>query len=386
VESNSVGSNGRWWLNAYSSTRWWVGVFALWTVFGVLMAGHVQVRFGGRPGFLTHLLSIVPFYWAWVPMTPLIIRVAERFDFRGGHRMVSVGGQFAGGLAVIVAHSLLYSVYRTLLPLGEPGGFVTVVLRTIPRHAAGDFTTYAVLAGAALALQQYRRGQMREREAARTALRAARLEAQLSAARLDALQMQLHPHFLFNALNTISVLVLKGAGTGAIRAIRQLADLLRVALYSAGTPERPLEEEIAFVGRYLAIEKLRFGDGLHFDVDLAEESAAALVPHLILQPLIENAVIHGLRSKGRGGRIRVTARRDDGRLRLEVWDDGAGLAADGRNLSEGLGLTNTRARLRELYGDDARLNIASAKGGGTVAAIHLPFHTDSPTDAAGVVA
>lgn len=382
MESNNVGSGGRWWLTAYTSTRWWVGVFVLWTVFGVLMAGHVQVRFGGRPGFVTHLLSIVPFYWAWVPMTPLIVQIAEGFDFGKGRRIASIGGHLAGGVAVIVAHSLLYSVYRAIVPLGETGGFVTVVLRTIPRHAAGDFTTYAVLAGGALGLHQYRRGQEREREAARTALRAARLEAQLSSARLDALQMQLHPHFLFNALNTISVLVLKGAGTGAIRAIRQLADLLRVALHSAGTPERPLEEEIAFVGRYLAIEKLRFGDGLRFDVEVARDAATALVPHLILQPLIENAVIHGLRSRIQGGRIRVVASRDDDTLRLEVWDDGAGLTDGGRNLSEGVGLTNTRARLEELYGQCARLSITAAEGGGTVAAIHLPYHTD----AVGVVA
>lgn len=373
MESSRVAGNGRWWLNAYSSARWWAGVFALWTAFGVLMAGHVQVRFGGRPTFVTHLLSIVPFYWAWIPLMPLVIEVALHFDFRAKRWIRSLGGHAAGGLAIVVLHSLLYSLYRTVVPLGEAGGVTTVLFRTIPRHATGDLTTYAVVVAAIMALQVYRRGQDREREAARSALRASRLEAQLSAARLEALQMQLHPHFLFNALNTISVLVLKGASTDAIRAIRQLAELLRASLHTASNSERSLEEEIAFVRLYLTIEKLRFEDRLQVQFEIAEDAVAALVPHFILQPLIENAIVHGRPSSSRGLCIQVRASRDGNSLRMEVRDNGKGLSSKGGEVPGGVGLTNTRARLRELYGDEARFSITSAQGGGTVAGIDLPY-------------
>ncbi len=284
----------------------------------------------------------------------------------------------------MLVHSLIYSLYRTAVPLNEAGGFVTVVLRTIPRHATGDITTYAVVIGAVLALQEYRRSQVRKREAARIALRASRLETQLSDARLKALQMQLHPHFLFNALNTISVLVLKGARAEAIRAIRQLGDLLRVTLHSASAAERRLEEEIDFVSRYLDIEKLRFGDRLRVELDITEDATAALVPHLILQPLIENAIVHGLGSSARSGWIRVAAGRDGSMLRLEVQDNGEGLPAEGDGLSRGVGLTNTQARLQELYGDGAQLTIASGEGGGTLVVITLPYHTDIRPDITGV--
>jgi hypothetical protein len=357
-------------------------MLGLWTAFGVLMVAHVQVRFGGRPTILTHVLAILPFYWAWVPMMPLMTELAERYDLRTGGRFRPLAAHLAGAILTIALHSLLYSAYRALVPLDEPGRFATVLRRTVLRHATGDVTTYAVVVAAVLTLRQHRRARAREREAAEMALRASRLEAQLSAARLAALQMQLRPHFLFNALNTISVLVLKGAATEAIRAIRQLADLLRSTLRAADTPERSLDDEVAFAGQYLAIEQLRFGDRLRVAVEIEEDATAALVPQFVLQPLIENAIVHGLGSSGTAGRIRIGAHRAAGMLRLEVWDDG-GTWADGGEQSEGVGLANTRARLLELYGDRARLRVAAAPDGGTLAEIALPFRTrGAPTGGA----
>ncbi len=383
AESN-VTTDGRW-LRAYARPGWWAGVFALWTAFGVLMVGHVQVRFGGDP-MITRLPSIVPFYWAWVPLMPLVVELAVRFDFRPGDRIRSLLAHGTAAAMMSVAHSFLYSIYRWLVPLDEPAGWAAALIRTVSRHTVGDVTTYAAVAGAILVVLQYHQTREREREAARATVRASRLEAQLSAARLDALQMQLHPHFLFNTLNSISVLVLKGENTLAIRAIRQLGDLLRTTLQTARGPERSLEEEIAFVGRYLEIEQLRFGGNLRVDVQIDDDLATALVPHLILQPLIENAIVHGLGASSGPGAIRVVGRRDNGNLRLEVWDNGAGVAAGRGDLATGVGLTNTRARLRELYGESACLSLAPATGGGTVAAIDLPYHAESGAGGEGASA
>jgi two-component system LytT family sensor kinase len=376
-----IKTGGRWWLTGYNSGRWWVGAFALWTAFGLLMVGYVQVRFGGS--LVGHLPSIVPFYWAWVPMMPLILGRTMQFDFRSGSRLRSLAGHAVGALAVLVAHSCIYSGYRWLVPLGEPAGWTRVLLRTLGRHAAGDVATYAVVTGTMLAVVQHLRAREREREAIRATLHASRLEAQLSAARLEALQMQLRPHFLFNTLNSISVLILKEANPLAIQAIRQLGDLLRATLQTEAAAERPLEEEVDLVERYLAIEKLRFGDRLRVDLQIEAQVTTALVPHLILQPLVENAVVHGLGASRRPVVIRVAARRDSDSLWLEVRDDGAGVPAGSGSLRPGVGLTNTRARLRELYGEDARLSVVAGVGGGTVAAIRLPYRAEpvlAPTE------
>jgi two-component system LytT family sensor kinase len=374
VERRPSVERERWWLTAYRRPRWWVGVFALWTAFGILMVGHVQARFGGQPAFVPYLFTIVPFYWAWVPLMPLVVELAVRWDFGPGRRARSLAGHLGGAVFVIVLHGLLYAVYRTAVPLAETGDLLMVLVRTLQRHATGDLATYAVVVGALVALQAFRRAERRERELDRIALRASQLEARLSTARLEALQMQLRPHFLFNALNTISVLVLKGEGRDAIRAIRRLADLLRDTLRTAATPERSLQEEVAFAREYLVLEQLRFGDRLRVEIDLPADAASALVPHLILQPLIENAVIHGLGPSGRsgGGRLRIAAGRRDGMLHLEVLDNGAGLDAGGARAG-GVGLANTRQRLHELYGERARLDVAPAEDGGTVAAIDLPY-------------
>jgi len=380
----SPGSQGeRWWVNVYGTTRWWAGVFGLWTLFGMLMAGYAQLRFGQGRGYVGWLSTMLPFYWAWVPLTPAVVSLVSRFDFRGGYRLRSLAVHLAAGGVAILSHGLIYALLLTVPTPGRWDGLGQTVVVTLRRHAVGDLATYAVLSGAVLTLLQYRRAQDREREAAQAAIRATRLEVQLSAARLDALQRQLHPHFLFNALNSISVMVLKGAGAEAIRAIRQLADLLRVTLRTTGNQEVPLQEEVAFVQGYLEIEKLRFSDRLELEFEIAADTGAALVPHLILQPLVENAVIHGLRSRDYNGCIRVAAHRDNCTLRLEVSDDGAGLPADPGDRPCGVGLRNTRARLKELYGDSAYLHIGSSTGGGTTASISLPYHTDPHPDAGG---
>lgn len=204
--------------------------------------------------------------------------------------------------------------------------------------------------------------------------RAAKAEATAHAARLRALQSQLEPHFLFNTLNAISTLVAEGNNSAATRMIARLSDFLRLTLDTAETSEISVAEELEFVRRYVEIEQVRFGDRLRVTIDAQPETARGLVPALILQPLVENAVKHGVLPREEGGSVTVTIAQNDGALHICVADDGPGLskAADGQL---GVGLPNTAARLKELYGEDSQFSIASPPGGGVSAKIKIPFRT-----------
>jgi LytS/YehU family sensor histidine kinase len=206
----------------------------------------------------------------------------------------------------------------------------------------------------------YRRAQERDR-----------LEASLAKARMEALKMQLQPHFLFNSLNAIVTLVhLQPDAAEAM--IGALSDLLRLTLETSGEQESPISRELEFVQRYLAIEHARFGDRLRFQLEVDDPVRNALAPTFLLQPLVENAVRHGLEPRSGAGLLTIRARRDGAQLHLEVIDDGVGLPAE-KPLREGIGIANTRARLRELYGDAASLELHNSSG--VKVEIRLPFHT-----------
>ena len=200
-----------------------------------------------------------------------------------------------------------------------------------------------------------------------------RLEASLAKARIEALKMQLQPHFLFNSLNSIAALVHRDP-QAADEMLAGLSDLLRLTLESSGEQELPLSEELKFVERYLAIEHVRFGERLRFEIEIAPEVRRAMVPTFLLQPLVENAVHHGLEPKPGPGLLSIRAARAGARLRLTVADNGPGLT-DGAAPREGIGLANTRARLRELYGDAASLDLESKDG--LKVEITLPFRLAS---------
>jgi LytS/YehU family sensor histidine kinase len=214
----------------------------------------------------------------------------------------------------------------------------------------------------------------RERET-----REARLEAQLSRAELQVLKMQLHPHFLFNTMQTISALM-DVSVHDARRTLTRLGDLLRLSLASIGEQEVTLREELEFLEHYLDIQRTRFQDRLTIVTDVSEDTLDARVPSLILQPLVENAIRHGIEPRAASGRIEISAERVDSRLRLRVLDDGAGLNGGVR---PGLGVANSRERLRALYGPEQRLELRAATSGGTEAVIEIPFHYERLDDATG---
>jgi hypothetical protein len=230
------------------------------------------------------------------------------------------------------------------------------------------FNTYWPIVGLGHALLFAHRAKER-------ALRASRLETRLAEAHLAMLKMQLQPHFLFNTLHAITALIRSNAAAAEEMLVR-LSDLLRITLEQQTRQELPLKEEADFVGQYLAIEQVRFADRLSIQMDLAPDTLDALVPNMVLQPLLENALRHGIAQQASGGRILVVSRREGQRLCLCVQNDGPPLTSAGN--TSGLGLANTRARLQQLYGDAASLCLENRSAGGVEACVRIPFRSAGP--------
>jgi two-component system LytT family sensor kinase len=233
----------------------------------------------------------------------------------------------------------------------------------------GNLLTYSILVAATqgyLYYQRYRQGE----------LRSAQLSAQLAQAQLQALRMQLHPHFLFNTLNSIATLIHKDPDA-ADQMTARLSDLLRLTLENIGVQEVPLAQELEFLERYLDIERTRFSDRLVVRIDVAPETLDASTPYLILQPLVENAIRHGIAARSLPGCVTVRAERDGEMLVLEVKDDGPGIPAASAS-NNGIGISSTRARLEKLYGDGHVFELNNAAEGGLAVKLAFPFRLMPP--------
>ncbi|MHC1765956.1 MAG: sensor histidine kinase [Verrucomicrobiia bacterium] len=237
-------------------------------------------------------------------------------------------------------------------------------------RAALDVLVYWSLVSVCQAITTFRSAQQRER-------RAAELEARLTSAKLQVLRMQINPHFLFNTLNSIATLVYVDP-RAADEMLGDLSELLRRSLDSMEEQEIPLAQELEFIGAYLSIEQKRFGDRLVLDQSVPDEVMKALVPALILQPLVENAIRHGIEPRRGPGFISIQAKREDKHLRLTIRDNGRGLpGADGdSSVRRGIGLANVQARLQGLYGQDQRFSFGRAEPQGCRVDIQLPFHLE----------
>jgi sensor histidine kinase YesM len=208
----------------------------------------------------------------------------------------------------------------------------------------------------------------RERE-----LQTSQLEARLAQSRLQVLKMQLHPHFLFNTLNAISELVHRDPDA-ADTMLTDLSDLLRMSFENLEVQEVPLKQELEFLRKYLEIEQMRFQERLRVEMDISPETLGASVPNMILQPLVENAIKHGISPRAEGGRIDITAIRNNGHLQIAVSDDGLGMSQhETESPREGVGLSNTRKRLRHLYGDRQKFDLRSAGERGVIVSLEMPF-------------
>lgn len=253
----------------------------------------------------------------------------------------------------------------------SPEFFWPRFLSRIPGSFGSDLLIYSGVVGICYAFDYYRK--YREREFVAT-----RLEAQLAQAQLDTLRMQLHPHFLFNTLNSIVGLVRDNKNHAAVNMLVGLSDLLRHALEHSSRHEVELREELNFIKLYLSIQEMRFSDRLHIEFDIDPATTTALVPNLILQPLTENALRHGFARSVASGVVGITSAAEDDQLRLTVYDNGAGLPDNWQlNGSAGIGLANTSARLQQLYDDNHQFDIRNRDGGGVEVVIVMPLRTAS---------
>jgi len=328
-------------------------------------------------------LMQIPRWLTWVPLTPIVFYAAERFPFRRDRLARSTWTHFGIALLIAVVIEVLWLQISFLVQSYlDPEALARmqnnraeVYSVAVLSRLLGDAFIYAAVLGVATTLGYHR--QFRERE-----LRAAQLEAQLALAQVQALKMQVHPHFLFNTLHAVTVLIREDPA-GATRVVTRLGDLLRLTLSRATTAQVSFRRELEILTLYLEIERTRFQDRLEIAYDVAPNTLGALVPDLILQPLVENAFRHGVSPNAGTGRIEVRSRRDGDWLTLEIRDNGAGLV-EGRDRPEGIGLTTTRARLERLYGQQQELTLENLPVGGCVARIRIPFQpaTDDRPDAA----
>jgi len=317
----------------------------------------------------------------WIPFIPLILRLCDRLPIDRENwpsRMLIFGplGLFASSI-----RALLPILVHLIL---EPG-FSKLIhwLSLKPYFLLTDFLFGLAFYGFVLAYGQARNYYRRYRE---EELHRSHLEAQLARAELRALKMQLHPHFLFNTLHSISALQLEDVAA-AQKMMARLGDFLRLTLENAGLQVVPLRREIEFLKCYLEIEQVRFGKRLTSVIEVEPEALETPAPNLILQPLVENAIRHGIAPRPAPGLIRVSAKRERGRLKIVISDNGCGLAQNGNGagrVKEGLGLQNTRARLQQLYGSDFGFDLANGVEGGLVVTLDLPLngHGNEPANGA----
>jgi two-component system, LytTR family, sensor kinase len=353
--------------------RWvsWGVLFACWTLYGVFFAAQAtvqQVYMGRAVTWSNNFAAWLICGYLWAALTPPILYLSRRFPIERRNWPRRALFHFACSLVMVAILLGVYVLAAKLagLPIAQrPLGSAFLALVILEYHFS--LLIYWVILGIDHALRYYRK--YRERE-----LQASQLETRLAQAQLQVLKMQLHPHFLFNTLHAISTLMHKDV-EAADRMIARLSDLLRLALENEGVQEVTLKQELELLERYLDIEQTRFRDRLTVEMSIEPEVLDARVPNLILQPLVENAIRHGITTRRGQGRIEIGARRTNGTLALSVRDDGRGLGTgQEEKIKEGVGLTNTRARLSQLYGERAGFELKSMPEGGTLCSLLIPFH------------
>jgi sensor histidine kinase YesM len=360
----------------------WVLIFGVWTLIGLTFGAQLYLAYSrGRQHISwTKALFLELTYWYLVGvLSPGILWLARRFPIDRQRWLRNLLIHIAGGGLFSIAHSAIYlflSLSVSEAGYTNPFSSVAELLRMVfSLNLALRFLTYALIVTISHAFEYYQR--YREGE-----FKASRLEADLASARLQALKMQLHPHFLFNTLHSISALVHRDPDA-ADKMIARLGDLLRLALENSGAHEVSLEQELESLDLYLEIQQIRFQDNLKIEKEIEPEALAARVPYLILQPIVENAIRHGIEPYGIQGAVKISAKRLNGSVVVQVEDNGRGLALNAISgnrtgkgdvlvFEQGIGLANTRTRLANLYGEAHRLELTSAVSGGLLVTMEIP--------------
>lgn len=360
-------------IKTISNQSWliWLFVFIFWTLIGAIAAVQEYVAIetrGAAVSLFKIIITNLPIYF-WAVSTPLIFWLGRRFQLSNRKKW-----------AVVFPVHLLISLILAALYLGIVA-ITNEAMRVEPlewKFVWGYFQyrfgrafhvsvlTYWAVLGFGFALDFYKRLQIREFQSAKTELE---LETQLVQTKLDALKMQLHPHFLFNTLNTISA-IMSDDLKGARRMIARLSEILRINLETSHQQKISLKEEIDLLNLYLDIERERFKEKLEISVDVSTKIWECEVPHFILQPLVENAIKHGIANTKTKGIIEISAKQNGDFVQIQIDDNGAGLA---NNLHQGVGLSNTRERLEKLYGEKFEMNLSNSDKGGVSVLLKIPF-------------
>jgi len=336
----------------------------------------------GRPVEYWRSLVVlnISYWYIWALFTPLIVWISQHFRFERRGLWLAFLVHIPCVLLFAFAHIVtMNSVQLWLAALaGKPFAFAESVQQSMIQSFGWEMITYWAIVGLSQAVLYYR-------ESSDRAARTAQLEARLAEAQIAALQQQLHPHFLFNTLHAISTLMHKDV-EAADRTLMHLSDLLRMTLENLERQEITLNAELEFLTKYLNIEQTRFTDRLTVHFDVQTETLDVKVPTLILQPLVENAIKHGVARKSGPGRIQITARRDGDKLWMEVRDDGVGLSQEAyQSIHSGIGVSSTRERLLRLFGADFRFEFHRLNPGLAVV-VSFPWRIDrsaTPDQAAG---
>jgi two-component system, LytTR family, sensor kinase len=336
---------------------------------------HTGMANAGRSVTWARSLSAtMPSWYVLAALIPLVILVARRFPVETLKTPRSLAAHFLAAIVFALVHLAISGYLSDFLFDGTYSfKFSVAMWRLISMYFVGEITQYMGIVGVYFAYDYARRYREKERATAELALKASRLEASLTRANLEALRMQLNPHFLFNTLNTISVLALKGERQRVSRMLSRLGDLLRLSLEN-DRQTISLREELGFLERYLEIEQVRFRDRLGVSIDVDDAAYEAEVPSLILQPIVENALKYGFSQTLGPGRVSITCRVRSNTLELDVADTGPGFPQNRvSSASTGVGIANTRARLEQLYGATYTLELTNRKEGGALVLIRIPY-------------
>lgn len=350
-------------------------IFGTATLMGILTAFQAYyyvttfaTRGDGQASLFLLLLLNLNYWYSWALLTPLILWLSRRFPLERATWLRSVPVHLAGVFVCTLVHVALVIAGRAAVYTWWgtwSGQWLMQFQQMFFLNFDWEMMTYWTIVGLSHAVRYHTEAQSR-------ALATSQLQTRLVEAQLQTLQRQLQPHFLFNTLNTISALMHRDV-EAADRMLAELGDLLRLSFETVDVQEVALDQELEFLRKYVAIEQARFRERLHVTFDVGPGAGDCLVPNLLLQPLVENAIRHGIGPRVEPGHVLVRAARRGATLELEVRDDGVGVPeAALADLSHGVGLSNTRSRLAHLYGDRHRFAVTRPPGGGLSVAIVVP--------------
>ena len=361
--------------NPFKSWRWreWLIVFGVSTGIGLLFVFQNYVGMSSESAqykWNELVFGLLSYWYVWALLFPFIVWMARRYPLEAGPSAQSLRWHIPAFVFVPVLHIAIYALFLHAVD-GDERPYLKTSIMLMKSGLFFRYLTYAFLLATSYSIDYYRHYKERE-------LRTSRLEAKLVESQLQTLKSQIHPHFLFNTLNAISSLMHKNV-EAADEAISRLADLLRATLEVNGAQEVTLRQELDLLKQYIGIEKLRLGERLIVAMDVEPDANDVMVPNLLLQPIVENAIRYGVATQSRTGTVTVSARCIEKRLEICVSDDGPGLP---EHFEEGIGLGNSKARLRQLYGMNQSFLMTEGPSGGVYVTLQIPLRNElnEPSD------